>query len=230
MVISFDVGNTLIEPWPSVGAVYADVAARHGAPGLDPERINSLFIAAWLMERGTFRYRRTDWQALVQRTMAPLHTLGTDPLFFDALYTHFAGPEPWLVYDDVLPTLKALQALGARTIVISNWDDRLRPLLASLGLAAYFEFILVSGEEGVHKPDPELFLRASRRLSVTPGEIFHIGDSLSEDVAGATAAGCQACHLVRTHSDAASFADPARDGRSQRVSTLRALLDRFPAA
>jgi hypothetical protein len=28
--VTFDVGGTLIEPWPSVGRVYAEVAARHG--------------------------------------------------------------------------------------------------------------------------------------------------------------------------------------------------------
>lgn len=222
MVISFDVGNTLIEPWPSVGAVYAEVAARHGAPGLDPDRINGLFLAAWFVERGTFRYRRADWQSLVQRTMSPLHSLGSDPVFFDALYEHFAGPEPWMIYDDVLPTLKTMQSCGIRIIATSNWDDRLRPLLVSLGLASYFEFILVSGEEGVHKPDPELFLRASRRLGVDPGEILHIGDSLSEDVAGATAAGCQAVHLVRDVS-ATTASDPA--GRYVRLSNLGAVLD-----
>jgi hypothetical protein len=31
--VSFDVGGTLIEPWPSVGRAYAEVAARHARPG-----------------------------------------------------------------------------------------------------------------------------------------------------------------------------------------------------
>ena len=28
--VTFDVGGTLIEPWPSVGHAYAEVAQRHG--------------------------------------------------------------------------------------------------------------------------------------------------------------------------------------------------------
>ena len=38
--VTFDVGGTLIEPWPSVGHVYAEVAAQHGWAGLSIEALN----------------------------------------------------------------------------------------------------------------------------------------------------------------------------------------------
>ena len=45
--VTFDVGGTLIEPWPSVGHVYANVAAHHGAPSLPVKVINRQFARAW---------------------------------------------------------------------------------------------------------------------------------------------------------------------------------------
>jgi phosphoglycolate phosphatase-like HAD superfamily hydrolase len=44
--VTFDVGGTLIDPWPSVGHVYAAVAAEHGLTGVDPESLNVRFAAA----------------------------------------------------------------------------------------------------------------------------------------------------------------------------------------
>ncbi len=38
--VTFDVGGTLIEPWPSVGHVYAEVAARHGVAAIDVATLN----------------------------------------------------------------------------------------------------------------------------------------------------------------------------------------------
>ena len=44
--ITLDVGGTLIEPWPSVGHIYAKVAARHGVQA-EPEELTRRFVQAW---------------------------------------------------------------------------------------------------------------------------------------------------------------------------------------
>ena len=41
--ITLDVGGTLIEPWPSVGHIYAEVAARHGVQA-EPEELTRRFV------------------------------------------------------------------------------------------------------------------------------------------------------------------------------------------
>jgi putative hydrolase of the HAD superfamily len=81
--------------------------------------------------------------------------------------------------------------------IISNWDDRLRPLLRELQLDSYFDSIVISGEAGLQKPDPRLFQAAAAQLNTPPEAILHIGDNPSEDVAGARAAGLQALLLTR---------------------------------
>lgn len=45
--VTFDVGGRLIEVWPSVGQIYAEVAARNGVKGLSAGLLDWRFAAAW---------------------------------------------------------------------------------------------------------------------------------------------------------------------------------------
>lgn len=197
LAVSFDVGGTLIEPWPSVGHAYAAVARRRCGMAPDPATINRRFQAAWAVRGAAFDYSRAAWAGLVAAVMRGLGPGAEDPGFFAALYDHFAGPEPWRVFPDVVPALTALRRKGRRLAVVSNWDTRLRPLLAALGLAEFFEVIVVSGEVGWQKPDPRLFDHAARQLGLPPDRILHVGDSLEEDVRGAGRNGWSAVWLAR---------------------------------
>ncbi len=194
--LSFDVGGTLIEPWPSVGAVYAEVAARHGYPELDPALLKQRFLRAW-SQRRNFNYTRAEWAALVDETFAGLTSAPPSTSFFDALYARFAEPDAWHVFTDVLPALNQLASAGLRLGIISNWDERLRPLLHRLDLARWFDPIIISCEVGRTKPDPSLFEAAARHWQLLPGSLLHVGDSATEDIAGARAADWQARRLDR---------------------------------
>ena len=118
--------------------------------------------------------------------------------FFGELYARFAAPEAWRVFEDVVPTLDALAARGLKLGVISNWNERLRPLLERLKLAGYFDTIVVSREVRASKPSRGIFKQAVRRLGLRPEAILHVGDSLPMDVRGARAAGLSALLLQRT--------------------------------
>lgn len=54
------------------------------------------------------------------------------------------------------------------------------------------EHILISGEEGVAKPDKEIFERAEKRLGLRPDELCYVGDSYGNDILGAKRAGWKA--------------------------------------
>lgn len=194
--VTFDVGGTLLEVWPSVGHVYAEVAARHGAKGLSASLLNRRFAAAWRASRH-FRHSRSDWAELVDATFQGLTDRPPSETFFDELYARFAAPDAWRVFDDVVPTLKALASHGLELGVISNWDERLRPLLEQLKLADYFKAIVVSREVHAAKPSRAIFRHAVRNLGLPPEGILHVGDDLSMDVRGAQAAGLSALLLKR---------------------------------
>ena len=97
--------------------------------------------------------------------------------------------------------------------MISNWDERLRPLLQQFQLDRYFETIVVSCEVGFAKPSPVIFEHAAKKLGIVPEQILHVGDSAEEDVAGANAAGVRALLVDRDNTT----------GDAARIGSLREL-------
>jgi putative hydrolase of the HAD superfamily len=216
VAVSFDAGGTLLAPWPSVGTVYAQFAARHGAPDLDAGLLDQRFAALWRQRHVGFAFTREGWQELVADAFVGIHVVGRDPRFFAELYEHYATAAPWRVFEDVAPTLTGLQRLGLRLAVTSNWDDRLPEVLRAIGLAEYFEVVTASGVAGVNKPAPALFRITADRLGVPPSAMLHVGDEVRADFDGARAAGCPAVVIAR---------GPATSGQpAGAIGSLRELL------
>ncbi|SRR5581483_2976334 len=193
--VTFDAGGTLIKPWPSVGHVYAGVAARHGVKA-EPAVLNRQFGAAWRNLKN-FNHEREQWAALVDASFAGCTDQPPSTTFFNEIYDRFTEPDAWHIFEDVLPTLNALAARGLNLGIISNWDDRLGPLLERLGLRKYFEAVIISCDVGFTKPSPVIFEHATRKMGVAPEFILHVGDSRSADVEGAKTAGYEALLLER---------------------------------
>ena len=224
--VSFDAARTLLTVQPSVGHVYADQAALHGFK-LHPDALNRSFTACWSIHRPrdgngtpfhTSEAIEKDWWRMLvmdvfQRARVPQEFWSTFDSFFADLYERFAHPDVWHVYEDVGPALDGLRARGIRLAVVSNWDSRLPRLLAALGLADRFEFVLTSAEAGVSKPHPGIFREAAGRLALPLEAIVHIGDSEEEDVQGARDAGIRGILLNRT------------GAKSRRPDTIQALTD-----
>jgi len=102
----------------------------------------------------------------------------------------------WSYMDPATPgALEALRVAGYRLAVISNADGRVEALIEGAGIRDFFEFVMDSHLEGVEKPDPEIFLRATTRMGVEPGECLYVGDLYPVDVLGAQGAGMQAVLL-----------------------------------
>lgn len=97
------------------------------------------------------------------------------------------------VLPGVEAALRAWRDRGTALVVVSNWDVSLHEVLRDTGLAPRLDAVLTSAEEGVAKPDPELFARALARAGgVEPVAALHVGDSVEHDVDGARAAGMRA--------------------------------------
>jgi putative hydrolase of the HAD superfamily len=195
--VTFDVGNTLITTYPSVGHIYAEIAHRHGLRDVTPELLEARFRAIW-PGRLHLTETRSGWERLVDEVFAGLAERPPSRTFFPELYQRFAQADAWRIYDDVSPVLGRLAARGMRLAVISNWDERLRGLLQGLGLTSYFEAIVVSCEVGNAKPDRAIFAEAARRLVLPAHQILHVGDSPEMDLRGARAAGFHALEIRRS--------------------------------
>lgn len=194
--VTFDIGGTLIEPWPSVGHVYAEVAMRHSLGSVSPDALNTRFRTAWKARPG-FAHSRIAWAELVDEVFTGLIPDSPSRTFFSALYDRFAEAGAWRVFEDVIPALETLAANGMKLGVISNWDERLRQLLRRLELDHYFEVFAISCEVGSCKPSTGIFDHAAAKLGLPAKAILHVGDSFELDVVGARAAGFHTLRINR---------------------------------
>ena len=205
--VFFDAAGTLIYLPRPVGEHYREVAARFSLE-LSADALETAFRQAWAAApaRGSSVGPRPDddkgwWRTLVEQVLSMVLTAEQAATFdtgafFEAAYAHFAEPGVWRAYPEVHDVLASLREEGYRLAVISNFDRRLRPVLADLGLADFFEAMVISSEVGADKPDPRIFEHALQTLGVLPGEAWHVGDDPKRD-GGAEAAGLRVYHLAR---------------------------------
>ena len=100
--------------------------------------------------------------------------------------------EDILLFDDVLPTLDALQGDYAMGLLSNGntYPER-------CGLGGYFQFVIFAQDYGIQKPDPQLFEIAIRRAGCTKRQLLHVGDSFENDIIGAKQAGIRSVWLNR---------------------------------
>ncbi len=103
--------------------------------------------------------------------------------------------------EGVKEALETLRKRGFRLAVVSNGDGQAPRRLREAGLARYFEEIIDSGNVGVEKPDPRIFLLTLERLGVEPMEAVHVGDFYQVDVLGARKAGLREGILIDPYGD-----------------------------
>ncbi len=106
-------------------------------------------------------------------------------------------PYQMVRFDDVLPAMDLLKQQGLTLGLISNMNVPGSELAESMGLTPCLDFTVTSGEVGVEKPHPPIFLEAIRRAGVDPEDAAHVGDQISSDVNGARNVGIQPVLLDR---------------------------------
>lgn len=216
-VVLFDVGETLVGPRTSFGAVYAEVLAEFGLE-FPADRIETALRETWSgidarIPPGIDRYAHYPggedeyWLRFARGALERLQGGSEATVAGDAgaiasrslaaLRDAFLDPDAWRIYEEVPEMLEALANAGHRLGVVSNWDSRLPRILKLLGLDAAFETVVVSHLEGVEKPDPGLFRIALERMGIDASEAFHVGDRPDNDLAGARAAGIDAVVVDR---------------------------------
>ena len=91
-----------------------------------------------------------------------------------------------------LALVRQLRASGYRTLALTNFSaETFRRTLARYPFLNEFEGIVVSGEEHLVKPDPEIYQRLCSRYGVEPARSVFIDDS-APNVAGAQNIGMHA--------------------------------------
>lgn len=100
------------------------------------------------------------------------------------------------LFPDAVSTLRALREHGILVGIITNGGAVMQlQKLDHSGLRPLLDVTVVSGVQGVHKPDPEIFRRAAAYAGVAPAQCIYVGDHPVNDIQGATAAGMHPVYL-----------------------------------
>jgi len=207
----FDLAGTLIEVQGGVGTQYARIATEFGV-NADPQAIDAAFPEAF-GTAGRMGFASPDaaevaslekgfWKNLVQLVFARIGLLGQFggsrfDSYFERLYAYFATADGWLVYPDVVPALQRLKRDGIIVGLVTNFDQRVFPLIDALGLGRFVDSVTIPALAGAAKPARAIFDYALARHGVEAANAVQIGDSIEDDVHGARAAGMTAVLVDR---------------------------------
>jgi putative hydrolase of the HAD superfamily len=198
--VFFDVDDTLVDYDGAARAVFGDVLG--SGADYDDFRAGEHYERYLAGELGFVEMR--------ERRMADyLVTIGHDGDPVDLERRRFEGMYRFYrLFDDALPCLDQLRARGLRLGLITNNDSaHQRAKLATVALDELFDTVVISGEIGVAKPDPRIFLHACQEIGVAPADALHVGDNRVADAEGATGAGLRGVWLDRRHEHAGEPVD-----------------------
>lgn len=229
--VFFDAGETLVHPAPSFAELFATIVTREGHPreplqiqeGLtmvsdafdEAARANALWTTSP-------ESSRRFWGMVYDRFLDVLCIPQGDGLV-ETLYREFTDLGNYEAFDDVRPALDRLLDDGLRVGLISNFEPWLDDLLVRLELKSLFDVRVISGVEGMEKPDPRIFLLALERAGLAPEEAVYVGDIPDFDVTPAASVGIYPI-LIDRRMRHASF-----DGPGTRIASMSELSDALAA-
>jgi putative hydrolase of the HAD superfamily len=91
----------------------------------------------------------------------------------------------------------AIKGAGMLVGLISNFEEWLEGMLIEMEVAGLFDLMVISGKEGVEKPDPAIFQLALDRSGIPADKAVYVGDHPRIDAEGARAVGMGAVLIDR---------------------------------
>ena len=135
-----------------------------------------------------------------------------------------------LAHDDVVPTLHELVRRGYKLGIIANTitETEIPDWMCDAGVARCFTTTILSSKVRLRKPDPAIYLLASRCIGSDPAECAYVGDNPVRDVDGAVNAGYGAMVLYENAGTADREGTAPNNLPDFTIQTLGDLLKIFP--
>ncbi|MGZ8610891.1 MAG: HAD family hydrolase, partial [Actinomycetota bacterium] len=195
--VFFDAGETLVHPHPTFPDLFATILRREGHD-VDAATIHDRIHVVYDRFRAATETNElwTTSPAKSKRFWHDVYTIFLRDLgitdgngLVDTVYREFTDLANYALFDDVPAVLDELRDAGLTLGVVSNFEEWLERLLERLGVGSYFDVRVISGVEGLEKPDPRIFQLAMERAGVAAADSVYVGDNPEFDVEPALALG-----------------------------------------
>jgi putative hydrolase of the HAD superfamily len=208
-IIFFDAGGTILEPYPTFAEAFARICRAHGHE-VAPSEVQPLFhrfgpnVAEMAVESGVASPTTSPeasqifWRHLYGRFLEALG-ISDEALREDLLVT-FSDKASYKLFPEVLGSFERLREAGYRLGLISNFERWLEEVLIEERVGEIFDVTVISGIEGIEKPDRAIYEIAIARAGVDPQECVHVGDSIANDLEPAAAVGMKPVMIDRSGS------------------------------
>jgi putative hydrolase of the HAD superfamily len=203
--VFFDAGETLVHPHPSFPELLTLTLREEGLE-VDPALVREkLHVVSDRFARSAREGElwstspersREFWGSVYGGLLAEMGLAFGDGLAH-RLYSTFTDLSNYRLFPDVELALDRLRGAGLRLGVISNFEEWLERLLESLKVTRFFDVRIISGMEGMEKPDPRIFHLALDRMGVSADESVYVGDNPMFDIEPAQEVGMFAVLLDR---------------------------------
>ena len=195
--VMFDVGETLVHPVPSFPELFARIV---GEAGHRRDADDVVAASAAVRQRFSEASRdgvlwtltpessRAFWLEVYELMLESLELPAADGLR-ERLYAGFTDLTNYDLFDDVAVALDELAGTGVTLGIVSNYEAWLEDLLGRLGVRDRFPVRVISGLEGLEKPDPRIYRLALQRAEAQAHATAFVGDNPEFDVAPPAALG-----------------------------------------
>ena len=184
--VCFDLDRTLCRYRRPAGELLADAFE---AVGVEPFFSVEEFGAAF----DTYADAAPDIETLRRRCFRALASEhGIDPTIGEEVAAVYSAHRDSAAVEALPGALEIVEHTNARyrTALITNGFAPVQARkVDAIGVGSLFDQIVYAGTDTAFKPDIEPFQFVANALSVEPGKMVHIGDSLRHDIAGANQAG-----------------------------------------
>lgn len=133
--------------------------------------------------------------------------------YYDYMY------EYTVLKDDTIEVLETLKGRYKLAILTNGNSKTQHDKIDAVGIAHYFDEVIVTGDYDFDKPDPQIFEMTARKLGAEPEECLMVGDVFCTDIIGAIRANMKTAWLVGDEEK------PSKYYRGYRIKRLKEVLD-----
>lgn len=188
--VIFDMYETLITHYQSTLYFGRQIAADAGIP-------EDRFCKLWDATEQDRTIGKLTFEEVIE-TILRENQCYSDTLFHAIVQKRMQVKEECFahIHKDIVPLLSGLREKGLKVGLISNCFSEETAAIRKSVLFSYFDVACLSYEQGIQKPDAEIFRRCIAKLKVEADECLYVGDGGSHELEAAQAVGMKAVQAV----------------------------------